>query len=391
MTSTSSTFRAAPDDDRQRPLQLCDPGALFAAIPALLGYQPHESLIVVSLAGPDGLDVKTIMRHDLVLTTARDDRDVDGSQRLDRLLDMSAALEQYSRRFERDHSSGAVALIVDSAAHHHGHDHRDIIGALTRRLSQSGADLLGAYATTEIASGARWWSLIDRAARGRVDDPRASAVTAAQVFAGRRILDSRSAVEELVRCDPARQSEVLALIEAAADSADLEFSLGVQDDDGRGYRKRKLEQVLRQIGHLADGEPLLAVEVAELGLALVKDRVVRDAVLSLAAGTLSGPAEQLWLLLTRSLPDPHRAEAAALLAFSAFLRGDGTLAAIALTAALSANQGHRLANLLNSALEQGIGRDELVHLAEIGYAGALAVGVRLPPIGGPHGPVVRPV
>jgi len=260
---------------------------------------------------------------------------------------------------------------------------------LTVRLTHFGAELVGAYAATEVAAGARWWSLMDRTLRGRVEDPETSVVTAAQVYAGKQILRSRGAVEELVRSDPVRQREVRGLIDAATASADLEFSLGARTGDDRAYHKRKLEQVLRQINNVAAGEPLLAVEVAELGLALFKDRLVRDALLSLAAGSAAGSAEQLWFLLTRSLPDPYRAEAAALLAFSALLRGDGTLAAIALAAALRANHDHRLAHLLNLALEQGIGRAELLDLAEIGHEGASTVGVTLPPIGGADDPEVR--
>ena len=61
---------------------------------------------------------------------------------------------------------------------------------------------------------------------------------------------------------------------------------------------------------------------------------VRDTVYALAVGFASDHVEALWARLSRVLPTPWRAEALVLLAFSAYVRGDGPLAGISLDAAL---------------------------------------------------------
>jgi hypothetical protein len=49
----------------------------------------------------------------------------------------------------------------------------------------------------------------------------------------------------------------------------------------------------------------------------------------------------------------------ALLAVSAYVRGDGPLTGVALSAALAADPGHRMAGLLDVALHGGVRPEEL--------------------------------
>jgi hypothetical protein len=65
-------------------------------------------------------------------------------------------------------------------------------------------------------------------------------------------------------------------------------------------------------------------------------------------------AERLWLALVRATPAPERAEPAALLALTAYLRGDGALAGVALDAAQQACPHHSLSGLLRAALDGGL-------------------------------------
>ncbi|NUT46190.1 MAG: DUF4192 domain-containing protein [Saccharothrix sp.] len=97
-------------------------------------------------------------------------------------------------------------------------------------------------------------------------------------------------------------------------------------------------------------EPLTDHEVADLAVAL-SDYTVRDACIATTAGDHALAAEKLWTDLTRQFPAPERAEPATLLAFSAYLRGDDVLAAVAVECAESAFPDHRLAELLRAALE----------------------------------------
>jgi Domain of unknown function (DUF4192) len=86
----------------------------------------------------------------------------------------------------------------------------------------------------------------------------------------------------------------------------------------------------------------------------------------------------LWALLTRTLPAPWRIEALVLLAFSAYARGDGPLAGVSLEAALRCAPSHRMAGMLDTALQSGLRPEHIRELAASGYRVARQLGVRLP-------------
>ena len=93
--------------------------------------------------------------------------------------------------------------------------------------------------------------------------------------------------------------------------------------------------------------------------------------------------------LSRALPAPWRADALVLLAFSAYVRGDGPLAGISLDAALRCNPDHRMAGMLDQALQSGMRPEQIRELALSGYRQADRLGVQLPPrrmIGGGTAP-----
>ncbi|OLT48585.1 hypothetical protein BJF85_12455 [Saccharomonospora sp. CUA-673] len=75
-------------------------------------------------------------------------------------------------------------------------------------------------------------------------------------------------------------------------------------------------------------------------------------------------AERLWRVLVRATPDPERAEPAALLAYSAYLRGEGALASMAVAKARQADPGHLLATLLEQVVARGMPPEQLAGLAQ---------------------------
>jgi hypothetical protein len=119
-------------------------------------------------------------------------------------------------------------------------------------------------------------------------------------------------------------------------------------------------------------------ELAELGCAL-NDVQVRDTLYALAVSETAGQAEALWALLARTMPPPWRVEALVLLAFSAYVRGDGPLAGVSLEAALRCAPDHRMADMLDTALQCGLRPEQIRELAITGYRIAKRLGVRLPP------------
>ena len=83
--------------------------------------------------------------------------------------------------------------------------------------------------------------------------------------------------------------------------------------------------------------------------------------------------------MSRTLPDPWRVEALVLLAFSAYVRGDGPLAGVSLEAALRCDPTHRMAGMLDTALQSCMRPEQIRELAAAGYRLADQLGVRLPP------------
>jgi hypothetical protein len=118
-----------------------------------------------------------------------------------------------------------------------------------------------------------------------------------------------------------------------------------------GQRLAQLTELYRAA---AAGDPELSDGiVAEVASALCDHRV-RDSCLPWCIGSGAAAAERLWLALVRATPAPERAEPAALLALTAYLRGDGALASVALEAALHACPHHSLSGLLRAALDGGL-------------------------------------
>jgi hypothetical protein len=99
-------------------------------------------------------------------------------------------------------------------------------------------------------------------------------------------------------------------------------------------------------------------EVARLAWGL-RDVDLRDRALQLALGRSAPAAEAVWTELTRRAPAPLDAAPATLLAVSAWVRGDGALANVALDRALASEPSYTFAGLLRSAL------DACMHPAEV--------------------------
>jgi hypothetical protein len=91
-------------------------------------------------------------------------------------------------------------------------------------------------------------------------------------------------------------------------------------------------------------------QVARLAWGL-RDVDLRDRALALALGRSAAAAEVVWTELTRRAPAPLDAAPATLLAVTAWVRGDGALANVALERALASEPSYTFAALLRSALD----------------------------------------
>jgi Domain of unknown function (DUF4192) len=331
------------------------PGALIAALPAVLGFVPENSLVLVSLG--DG-ELGSVMRVDLSEGLA------DG---VGHLAEVAAAAEP----------EAAIAVIVDAdGAHCPGcnEEHRHLCAELAEALSQHNIELWAAHVVDRIAVGGRWHCVDGCGSTGAVDDPSASPLAAAAVLDGRRLYPRRSDLQAVVAVDDRARSAELA--EAVARQAATREVAHRADPAGCG--RRDVENAMAAAARVAGGEALSDPELAGLGCAL-GDVQVRDTLYALAVGETADQAESLWALLARALPPPWRVEALVLLAFSAYARGDGPLAGVALEAALRCEPDHRMAGMLDTALQSGLRPEDIRELALTGYRLAKRLGVRLPP------------
>jgi hypothetical protein len=225
-----------------------------------------------------------------------------------------------------------------------------------------------------VEAGGRWHCVDGCGESGRVDDPSASPLAAAAVLEGRRLYGSRDDLKAVVAVrDPRRTA---ALVDPIRERAALREADWRDDPDGCG--RRDVQAAIDAARRVCTGADLADAEASALACALT-DVTVRDTLYALAVGSAATEAEELWALLARTLPDPWRAEALVLLAFSAYVRGDGPLAGVSLDAALRSDPAHRMASMLDTALQSGMRPEQIRELAGTGYRLARRLGVRLPP------------
>lgn len=329
------------------------PGKLIAALPAMLGFVPEKSMVLVTM---DGGGLACAMRADL-----SDDA-------------LGAARQMAGVAASADPDL-AVLVIVDGAGASCricNDDYRGIADEVTDSLDVHAIVLWAALVVDTVAEGGRWHCVDGCGNSGTVDDPSSSPLAAAAVLDGRRLYGRRDELVDVVAAaDSERAQRINELIGQAAHSG---------GDRPADAARRDVEHVVTIAADLAAGGVIDDDDVAGIACALIDPRV-RDTLYALCVGPTSDQAESLWAMLARVLPTPRRAEALVLLAFSAYARGDGPLAGVSLEAALKADPAHRMARMLDQALQTGMRPERIRELARTGYRMARRIGVNLPPFG----------
>jgi Domain of unknown function (DUF4192) len=406
------------------------PGALITAVPALLGFVPERSLILVTFDG-DGTEIGTTMRHDLTFG----DDGVPTPAMLGVIEHLAAVCESYD-------VARVVAVIVDDTYPIDSDEYRRLAGVVHRRLPATGG-LHGAFVTASITAGSAWQTVWDSRSgedlecgwsddgwsgmpdfgmeSGLVGDPMISPVAVARaVTKGRRVLATRDEMADhlapLPHCgDPDCDAHVesaaddLAYRDLAADRArlisdsmsgesgavdqtfiarqvledcagafgDTRTPLDVVVDHMRRLQERQdLEFALALIRRGGSGE-LTCNELRVLDKAL-RELYVRDALLALAVTGLWTEAERVWVTLCRRLRGRGQAAAATLLGFVHYVHGNGAMAGTAFDLALEASPGYSMAALYSDALTRGIPPQVIGQCAQTGYLVARSLGVDLP-------------
>jgi Domain of unknown function (DUF4192) len=326
------------------------PGVLIAALPAVLGFVPEKSLVLVTVdRGEMGCVMRVDLSEELLHTLAH-------------IADVAAAAKPDS----------AIAVLIDedgATCRMCNDEYRELAEGLTTSLASRGIELLAAHVVDRVAAGGRWHCADGCGHAGTVDDPSASPLAVAAVLDGRRLYARRAELQEVIEViDPARADALADVI------GDCKPDPAQRPDDAA---RADVEAAVAAAARVADAAELRDDELARLAWALT-DLRVRDTLYALAVGENAGQAESLWAQLSRTLPEPWRVEALVLLAFSAYARGDGPLAGLSLEAALRCDPAHRMAGMLDTALQSGLRPEKIRDLAITGYRLADRLGVKLP-------------
>jgi hypothetical protein len=327
------------------------PATLIAALPAVLGFVPEKSLVLVTV---DRGELGAVMRVDLA-------------------PELADTVEGIAEVVAAARPNAAIAVIVDAEGAlcpMCAEDFRTLAATLTDVLALQNISLLAGHVVDRIAAGGRWHCADLCGARGTIDDPSSSPLAMAAVLDGRRLYARREDLLEVI--------EVTDAARVARQARRIRRRLKTRESTGKHSSRGDVEFAMELAATAGAGAEPSDAQVAEIACALA-DIDVRDTLFALAIGDKAAEAETLWAALSRQLPNPWRVEALVLLAFSAYARGDGPLAGVALDAAMRCGGEHRMASMLDTALQSGLRPEKIRELAVSSYRVADRLGVSLPP------------
>ncbi len=274
------------------------PGDLLAAMPYLLGYHPHESIVLVLL---DQRSVQMCARMDLRSDGASVTRAAKPTA--DRLASVA-----------RMHQPTGAILIAYSSDRMLA---EAFLNAASNRLA--GIDLIDAL----YADGQRWWSTRHDGGCSPPDGmrylPGSSRIAAEAVYAGMSAAASRDDLARQVAGPPPGDEQVL---QQVADAAATEVS-GCPVQDREGWITTVIDDFVcrRQAG-----KPCQLTDTERLRLAcLVADVAVRDRAWAMMQRSTAGFHAELWHQVVQRAVSPFAAAPLCLLGMAAWISGQGTL------------------------------------------------------------------
>ncbi|MFI7467999.1 DUF4192 domain-containing protein [Nonomuraea sp. NPDC049646] len=302
-------------------LTLTSPADILAAVPYLVGFHPHDSLVVIGLHRGQA---KVAARWDVPFPRGTLDP-------LTGLLSREGVTELVIVGYG---SGDTVTPAVDEA-----------------RLLAAASEIRVGEALR--AHEGRYWSYVCELPRccppeGTPYDPTTSQIAAEATVRGLVALPDRRSLERTIApaAGPVRMAMRQATATAVAEVRTRLVAAPDLDTFARGYVAEALAEVRATLTVHAGGVRLDDIAAARLGLALTVIRV-RD-----EAWTMMRDAHlPLWKDLTRRLEPRFVPPAASLLAMAAWRTGDNILATIALERALTTDPHYSMANLLMHALQ----------------------------------------
>lgn len=323
-TADAPTPSPTPPPTATTLLSARTPDDIAAFVPLALGFVPERSVVMVSLGRAGGMHARVDLPHD--------PDDVD---------DVVEALLRPARR----HRVRDVVVVVydddttvaDEAA-----------WALHEELTAAG---IGVREVLRVHDD-HWYPVLPGAPlaayQGVPFDLAEHRFTAQGVFDGRVTHASREALRATIASDPSRDPEPDLLRDLAPGS-------------GRVLPRGGVGALVRR--HLADGTTFSATELASVALTLT-DGGRRDEAWAGLTRAQARRAVDLWSDAVRRLPSAHVAAPAAVLAFAAWLVGDGALAWCAIDRCREVAPAHSLARLVSQLLESATSPDDWERLRQ---------------------------
>lgn len=323
-------------------IRLRDLSELVAGIPYIIGFPPTDSLVLYTFRRCPVLALSLTIRVDL--------------PRPDHVL---LVAEEMAEAVAANGSATVIAVVVAE----NGPEHRELVEMLRKTMEDKNILLTHSSWVPKIVHGEQWRCYDDPLCTDTVPDPQSSALAAATAVAGDTMYPDREAMAAHLAPDP---EEMVAyrrrLLTAYRTSSTQPYS----DEDLRADMEI-LGFALDEATSSYELPTLTDHQMVRLARAL-SQAPVKDECLAMALSEEPLAAERLWTVLIRGLPAPERAEPAFFLAMSAYLRGAGVVAALALKIVMEANPLHPVAALLDYALQRGMPPD---HLRDILMASVL--------------------
>jgi hypothetical protein len=316
-------------------VKLDQPGEVIASIPALLGFHPADSLVALGMSGPRAKELGVVLRTELP----------PASRARELAFTLLVALVQQP-------IAGVTLVVVGGGRPDDDLPHRELLARCESVFVDNDIPVIHQLWTPDTTGGRKWYCYDETDCGGVVGDPATTELAAIISAAGLPVFDRR---EDIVATLAPEPPDVLARRSASLDRS----STDAEPSGGSDPPTARLDAVRSAIEAAVTKPPVLTdQDVASLAGALADHRI-RDVCLDFEELLDVAAAERLWTALAKATPPPESAEAACLLAFSAYARGDGVLAGIALEQALAADPGHRLSGLLRSALTVGLPPDKI--------------------------------
>ncbi|KZM69818.1 DUF4192 family protein [Nocardia terpenica] len=319
-----------------------DPGAVIASLPRWIGAIPQQALLLVWMRRAGGwprvwMSVEGVSRFDVL-----------GSRDLAALAEIAEVVREICVTRTPD---AACVLVVDAEVPDSPIGaYRDLVSVLDEQLAHNNVLLADAWLIPTFDPGRRWSSL--RGDRHGV----LPAVTPEY-----RPHPSGPLAEQLAH----HLTRLSVTDNAPADAG-----------EARDWLRGRVVFVLRRVYELHAAFEVTAADLAEVAIAL-RHTAVRDCCYGLAVSSYAEPALAMWRLLWQTLPHGHRAEAALLLAVSAYLAADVALATAAIQTARIDNSDPLATRQIADAIDHRLPAHVLRVVAQAGVRQAATLGIDL--------------